>query len=110
MEPVEFLPEPAQNQTWCKREKMKFLQLQASALFLISSFAHARHFSKKSFLSLSAAVSSIEKRISRDEGGRGIGDVVINGELLKAGKHIASMKKGQTVVILSGCKFWGLMS
>ena len=56
------------------------------------------------FTSLTSAISAIECRISKDEGGRGIGDVVINGELLKAGRHIASMNKGETVVILSGCE------
>ena len=56
------------------------------------------------FVAWRAAGGRIECRISKDEGGRGIGDVVINGELLKAGRHIASMNKGETVVILSGCE------
>jgi len=76
--------------------------------FVLSTFFHVRAFATRlsPFKSLSDAVNALESRISRDEGGRGIGDVVIKGELLKAGKYLANMKKDSTVLILSGCKYF----
>ncbi|GMH98860.1 hypothetical protein TrLO_g14200 [Triparma laevis f. longispina] len=53
-------------------------------------------------ISTSAALSKIEERIGRGEGGRGIEEIVIRGEFTRACEHLARLPQNSTVVILSG--------
>ena len=50
----------------------------------------------------SAALSKIEERIGRGEGGRGIEEIVQRGHFKKAAEHLARLSPNSTVVILSG--------
>lgn len=53
-------------------------------------------------LNLTEALTAMEERIGRGEGGRGIEDLVLPGDFALACTHLARLQPNSTVVIMSG--------